>query len=56
MKLEYYLYQNNLFIPLGKITNNPTTMKDEEWEVLDIKEIAMIWLILTTSVDFNISK
>jgi hypothetical protein len=30
MKMEDYLYQKDLFLPLGGITNNPTTMKEEE--------------------------
>jgi flagellar motor protein MotB len=32
------------------------TMKDEEWEVLDRKELRTIRLILIASVTFNISK
>jgi hypothetical protein len=31
MQMEYYLYQKDLFLPLGRITKKPTTMKDEEW-------------------------
>jgi hypothetical protein len=31
-------------------------VKDEEWEVLDIKELGMIRLCLVASVAFNISK
>jgi hypothetical protein len=56
MKMEDYLYQKDLFLPLGGITKKLTTMKDEEWEVLDKKEIGTIWLSLVTLVDFNISK
>jgi hypothetical protein len=33
-----------------------TTMKDDEWEVLDKKVLGMIRLILAASVDLNISK
>ena len=54
--MEDYLYQKNLFLPLGGIAKNLTTMKDEEWEVLDRKELGMIRLSLATSVDVNISK
>jgi hypothetical protein len=32
------------------------TMKDEEWEVLDINALGMIQLCLVVSVDFNIPK
>jgi hypothetical protein len=42
MEMEYYLYQKDLFLPLGQIENNMTTMKDEEWEVLDRKALGMI--------------
>jgi len=31
-------------------------MKDEEWEILDTKELGMIRLFLATSIDLNISK
>ena len=31
-------------------------MKDEEWEILDIKELGKIQLCLIVSLDFNISK
>jgi hypothetical protein len=31
-------------------------MMDEEWEILDIKELGMMHLCLSTSMDFNISK
>jgi hypothetical protein len=31
-------------------------MKDEEWEIIDIKALGMIWLSLVVSVAFNISK
>jgi hypothetical protein len=33
-----------------------TSMKDEEWEVLDRKALGMIRLCLEVSVAFNISK
>jgi hypothetical protein len=56
MQMEYYLYQKDLFLPLSGIENNSTAMKDEEWEVLDIKELGMIRLSLAASVAFNISK
>jgi hypothetical protein len=31
MQMEDYLYQNDLFLPLGGIEKKSTTMKDEEW-------------------------
>jgi hypothetical protein len=54
--VEDYLYQKDLFLPLGGIKNKLTTMKDEEWEVLDRKELGMIWLSLAASRAFNILK
>jgi hypothetical protein len=56
MQMEYYLYQKDLFLPLGGIAKKSTTMKDKEWEVLDIKALGMIRLYLAASVAFNISK
>jgi hypothetical protein len=41
---------------LDGITNNSTTIKDEEWEVLDRKALGTIWLSLAASVAFNIFK
>jgi hypothetical protein len=54
--MEDYLYQKDLFLPLGGVAKKPTAMKDEEWEILDRKALGMIWLSLATSVAFNISK
>jgi hypothetical protein len=56
MKMEDYLYQKDIFLPLGRIENNSIAMKDEEWEVLDRKALGMIRLILEASIAFNISK
>jgi hypothetical protein len=56
MQMEYYLYQKDLFLPLGGIEKKLMTMKDEEWEVLDRKALGMIRLFLAVSVAFNISK
>jgi hypothetical protein len=56
MQMEDYLYKKDLFLPLGRIAKKPTTMKDEEWEVLDRKSLGTIRLSLTTSVAFNILK
>jgi hypothetical protein len=54
--MEDYLYQKDLFLPLGGIAKKPMAMKDEEWEVLDRKVLGTIRLSLATSVAFNISK
>jgi hypothetical protein len=56
MQMEDYLYQKDIFLPLGGITKKPKTMKDEEWEVHDRKALGMIRLSLEAFVDFNISK
>jgi hypothetical protein len=56
MQMEDYLYQKDLFLPLGGVAKKPTTMKDEEWEILDRKALGMIRLSLAASVAFNISK
>jgi hypothetical protein len=54
MQMEDYLYQKDLFLPLGGIEKKLMTMKDEEWEVLDRKALGMIQLSLAASVAFNI--
>jgi hypothetical protein len=56
MQMEDYLYQKDLFLPLGGIEKKLTAMKDEEWEVLDRKALGTIRLSLAASVAFNISK
>ena len=54
--MEDYLYQKDLYLPLGEKAKQLVAMKDEEWEVLDRKELGTIWLFLASPVDFNISK
>ena len=44
-----------IFLPLGGVVKKPASMNDEEWEVLDKKELETIWL-LVASIAFNISK
>ena len=56
MQMEDYLYQKDLYLPLGGKAKQPVAMNDEEWEVLDIKAVGTIWLCLASSVAFNISK
>jgi hypothetical protein len=55
MQMEDYLYQKDLFLPLGGIEKKLMTMKDEEWEVLDRKALGTIRLSLERRA-FNISK
>jgi hypothetical protein len=54
--MEDYLYQKDLFLPLCGVAKKPTSMKDEEWEILDRKALGMIRLSLAVSMAFNISK
>jgi hypothetical protein len=54
--MEYYLYQKDLFQPLGGVAKKTMTMKDEEWEILDIKALGTIRLSLIALLDFNILK
>ena len=56
MQMEDNLYQNDLYLPLGGKTKQPTIMKDEEWEVLYRNALGTIWLRMSSSVAFNISK
>jgi hypothetical protein len=56
MQMEDYLYQKDLFLPLGGIEKKLTTMKDKEWEVLDRKALGTIRLSLAALVAFNILK
>jgi len=56
MQMEDYLYQKDIYVPLGGKTKMPTGMKDEEWNLLDRKALETIRLCLSASVAFNISK
>ena len=56
MKMEDYLYQKDLYLPLAGKDTNPVAMKDEEWNLLDRKSLGTIRLCLAASVAFNISK
>jgi hypothetical protein len=53
MQMEDYLYQKDLFLPLGGVEKKPTTMKDEEWEILDRKALGTIRLSLATFGGFQ---
>jgi hypothetical protein len=52
--MEGYLYEKDLFLPLGGIEKNSTTIKDEQWEVVYRKALGTIRMSLAVSVDFNI--
>ena len=54
--MEDYLYQKDLYLPLGEKAKHLTAMKDEEWEVLDRKALGTIRLFLASPVAFNILK
>ena len=56
MQMEDYMYQKDLYLPLGKKEKQRVAMKDEEWEVLDKKALGPIQLFLDSSMAFNISK
>eukprot|EP00253_Pinus_taeda_P029967 PITA_29967 len=56
MQMEYYMYQKDLYLPLGRKTKMLTGMMDEEWNLLDRKALRTIRLCLASSVAFNISK
>jgi hypothetical protein len=53
MQMEDYLYQKDLFLPLGGIEKKSMAMKDEEWEVLDRKALGTIRLSLASIDGFQ---
>eukprot|EP00253_Pinus_taeda_P016291 PITA_16291 len=56
MQMADYLYQKDLYLPLGRKTKMSTGMTDEEWNLLDRKALGTVRLCLAASVSFNISK
>eukprot|EP00253_Pinus_taeda_P022677 PITA_22677 len=56
MQMEDYLYQKDMYLPLGRKTKMPTGMTDEEWSLLDRKVLGIVRLCLVVSIKFNISK
>ncbi|KAK2974533.1 hypothetical protein RJ640_007377 [Escallonia rubra] len=54
MKVEDYLYQKDLYLPL--VGEKPEAMNANEWTILDRKALATIRLSPTPQVAFNISK
>jgi hypothetical protein len=53
MQMEDYLYQKDLFLPLGRVEKKPMAMKDEEWEILDRKALGTIRLSLAAFGGFQ---
>ena len=54
MQMEDYLYQKDLYLPLGGKEKLSVAMENEEWEVLDKKALGTIQLCLASSMAFNI--
>ena len=52
MRMEDYLYQRDLYLPLSGKIKKLTSMTDTEWDILDKKALRTIRLCL---VAFNIS-
>ena len=55
MQMEDYLYQKDLYLPLEEKSKKPTSMSDEEWNLLDRKALGAVRLCLSSTVAFNIS-
>ena len=55
MQIEDYLYQKDLYLPLGGAAKKPTSTTDDAWDVLDRKALGTIRLCLASTVAFNIS-
>jgi hypothetical protein len=54
--MEDYLYQKDIYLSLGRKEKQWTSMKDEEWDILDRKALGTIRLFLEVPMDFNILK
>ena len=54
--VDDYLYQKDLWKLLEGKTKNRGTMKNEEWKILNRKELESILLCLAPLVTFNITK
>ena len=53
MQMEDYLYQKDLYLPLGGKAKQLAAMKDEEWDILDRKALGTIdyaWICLWLSI------
>ena len=56
MQIEEYLYQKDLWRPLEGKFKKSTAMSNEDWDILDKKELRRIELCLAPLVEFNITK
>ncbi|RYA47032.1 hypothetical protein DD606_23905 [Enterobacter cloacae complex sp. GF14B] len=56
MQIEDYLYQKDLYLPLGGLAKKPATMVDEAWIILDQKALGTIRLSLVSTMAFNVSE
>eukprot|EP00253_Pinus_taeda_P020939 PITA_20939 len=56
MQMENYLYQKDLYLPLGRKTKMSTGTTDEEWNLLNRKALGTVRLCLAASIAFKISK
>ena len=54
--MEDYLYQKDLWKPLEGKTKNQGSMTNDNWDILDRKELGSIRLCLAPLVAFNITK
>ena len=54
MQIEDYLFGKKLHLPL--LGEKPTTMKDDEWTLLDKQVLGVIRLTLSRSVTHNVMK
>lgn len=53
--MEDYLYKKDLWRSLEGIVKKGT-MTDEDWNILDRKELETIWLCMEPSMTFNITE
>jgi len=51
--MEDNLYQRDLYLPLEGKVKKPTTMVDEDWDLLDREALGMVRLCLNSIVTFN---
>ena len=56
MQIVDFLYQKDLYLPLGGLEKKPANMMEDAWEVLDQKALGTIQLCLVSTVAFNITE
>ena len=56
MQIEDYLYEKDLYLPLGRKIYKPKEMSDSEWKILERNALGMIRLSLASMVAFNVSR